>query len=409
MSILPSSNRRVLIAVAIYAVFILALSLFGIIGNTDEQAVRSAQTHFSTEAIATGRAYFAWGIVPSIFSRLAKLAVLFFFMYNHRAIVSYLENKIPRKFIHPIIIAFFAVASLLLISFPFSVASGFFRKRAFGLIEGDFALWFYRYAISSIVINTIALLAILLFIFALCRYNRYRLLIPAIFLTCALAGILLYPRAILSLTHSVKALENSALKSNITQMLEKAHTPVRAMYIINESKYSKHVNAFFTGWGPYREIYLFDTLLHNHTDEETLSIIAHELCHYREEHVLIGIIMGALGLYLALIIMEKLCYLLFNQTLVMAAREMKIAHLLLMFSMLTFIAQPVKNSISRAMERRCDAYACELSGNRKIVAEMEKKIAIANRSDVLPHPLYHFWFATHPAPVKRIESAMKGN
>ncbi len=409
MNNLTSSNHRILIAAAIYAVVIIALSLFGIMGNSDEQAFSTAQMHFSSETIATGRAHFAWGAVPSIFSKLAKIAVLIFFIYNHSAIVSYLENTIHRKFIRPIIMAFFVVISLMIISFPFALISDYLRKKMFGLLASNFSLWAFRYAISSTVQLIVSVVVVLLFIWSVIRFKRYYAVFPAIVLVLSLAGVLLYPRAILRLTHSAQPLENSTLKSNITQMLEKAHTPVRAMYILNESTYSKHVNAFFSGWGPYREIYLFDTLLHNHTDEETLAIIAHELCHYREEHVLIGIIIGALGLCLALLIMEKMYFLLFNQFLVTAAREMKIAHLLLIFSMIMFIAQPIHNSISRAMERRCDAYACELTGNRHIVAQMEKKIAIANRNDVLPHPLYHFWFASHPTPVERIESALKGN
>lgn len=402
-----SENSRILVAAVIYAAFIIAIALLGIMGNGDEQAIRTAHTHFSSETISAGRAYFAWGAVPSLFSRLAKLAVLVFFIHNHRSIISFLENRIPRKNIRLIIMVFLVIFSLHLISFPFAIISDYLRKKIFGLLTSGFSLWLFRYAVSIVVGLFITTLAGTLFIWVAARFRRYYVLFPSAILALSLAGVLLYPRAILPLTHSAQKLENGALESNITQMLKKAHAPVRAIYVLDESKYSKHVNAFFTGWGPYREIYLYDSILHNHTQEEALAIIAHELCHYREEHVVIGIIMGAFGLYLALLIMGKICLLLFNQTLVMAAREMKIAHLVLIFSMLMFIAQPVKNSVSRAMERRCDSYACELTGNRHVFAEMEKKIAIANRSDILPHPAHHFWFGTHPTAVERIKSALK--
>lgn len=404
MKNLYSNNIRILFVACIYAICILAIALLGIMGNSDEQALRIAHTHFSSETISVGRAYFTWGAVSSILSRLAKLAVLIFCIYKHRSIISFLEHKIRRKTLRLIIVVCFTLVSLHLISFPFALVSDYLRKKMFGLLASNFSLWIFRYVVSTSVGILISIIAVILFISTVTRFQRYYILFPAAVLLFSLAGVLLYPRVILPLTHSTHPLENTALAPKIAQMLESAHTPVRAIFVLDESKYSKQVNAFFTGWGPYREIYLFDTLLKNYREEEILAIIAHELCHYREEHVIIGIIMGALGLCAGMILMNQICIILFKHSLAIAARDMEITHLVLLFSILMFLAQPIKNSLSRAMERRCDSYACELTGNRQIFAEMEKKIAIANRSDVLPHPVYHFWFGTHPSPLERIES-----
>lgn len=405
MNNLPANTSRMLIAVCVYAICLMIIALFGIVGNSDEQALRIAQIHFSSEIISQGRVHFIWGVVPSLFSRLAKLAALVFLIYKHRLIISFLENNIQRKSIRLIIMVCLTLILLQLISFPFAFVSDFLRKRMFGLLASDFSLWVFRYAISVAVRLIISVALILFFIWTATRFARYYAVFPAAVLALTLAGILIYPRAIIPLTHSAQPLENSTLASNIVQMLARAHMPVRGIYVLDESKYSKHVNAFFTGWGPYREIYLFDTLIRNYREEEIMAIVAHELCHYREEHVLISTILGAIGLCAAVILLNQICIILFRHTLAMAAQNMKIAHILFIFSMIMFMAQPIKNSLSREMERRCDFYACELVGNREIFVEMEKKIAIANRNDVLPHPLYQFWFGTHPTAIERIESA----
>lgn len=406
MNISHSKHFRAFILVCMYAIALITFAVLGIIGNTDTQALQTTQKYFPLEAISAARAYFRWGAVSSLFLRLCKLALLFFFIYMHRRIIFFLEHKIPQRTMRLILMAGLTLLALQFISFPFAIVSDYLRKKAFGLLASSFTLWLYRYAISALVGIIVSLGAILIFAWVASRFRRYYLLFPAAILVLSLSAILIYPRVVLPLTHSIQPLEDGALKSSIAQMLQKAGSPVSAIYVLNESKYSKSVNAFFTGWGPYREIYLFDSLLNNYTHDEVLTVVAHELCHYREEHVIIGILLGTFGLLLVIAFMGFMCCILFNQTLVIAAREMKISHLLLVFSVIVFIAQPIKNSISRAMERRCDAYACALINNRAVFAEMERKITLTNRADVLPHPVYHFWFGTHPSPMERIESAL---
>ncbi|MCX7678886.1 MAG: M48 family metalloprotease [Spirochaetes bacterium] len=392
---------------AIYIGCVLLIAFFGIKGDTSKYAIDNALKYFTPETISIARKYFIHGLISSTLSQLFIFGFLLFIAQRHPAIDRFIKRKIPREMLRLSVYILFVFTSIALIAFPFAIFSGYIRKLSFGLIEGNFAVWLYRYGIiagSKLLATSVA---IFLFAMILRRCRKYRIFIPVLFMGISFIGILLYPRYIIPLIHKREVLAESPLKNKLQKLLADAQMPVQSMYIINESAYSKHINAFFTGWGPYREIYLFDTLLKNYNEEETLAVIAHELCHYREEHVLLGIAFATAGVFFGIFLLERLSLELFGKNLSALVREMNIAAIWLIAIALIFFAQPIKNSISRAMEHRCDVYACRIINEATIVAETERKIAIANRREILPHPIYHFWYGSHPTPLERILHAKR--
>ncbi len=399
-------HLRLFVSAAALAGCTIAVYAFGMVGNSVPESAAHARQFFSPGDIAASRSYFLWGAVPALLAKLLSIACLAFLAYRHRTIAAFFDKNIHSSCARLIAIALVTLVSQHIIAFPFAIVSGYVRKKMFAILSSGFSLWLYRYAVTAVISLAISTCVVVLFVWIVRRYESYRLMLPIAFLVLSLAGILFYPRFVLPLTHEVRLLDNEALKGKIEQMLKRAQMPVQAIYVIQESRYTKSVNAFFTGWGRWREIYLYDSLTQHFSDEEALAVIAHELCHYREEHVLIGVLLGGLGILLGIIALELLSQVLLQQTLASAVREIKIPHLLLMFMLLSFFAQPARNAISRTMEQRCDAYALYLTGDKNVCAEMERKIARANRSDLLPHPVYHFWFGTHPTAVERIEYAL---
>jgi STE24 endopeptidase len=175
--------------------------------------------------------------------------------------------------------------------------------------------------------------------------------------------------------------------------------------VIDKSKYSGKVNAFFTGFGNDRRIYLYDTLLKDFTRDEILSITAHELCHYKEEHVVIGIIAGSFGLSLGAILLNYLCVLIFGSGLKEMIPSGGVPGLILLVIIIQFAARPAANIPSRIMEVRADRFELAAVGNPEAVISMNKRLARTNKSPVLPHPFYVFYNSTHPAMLERIKMA----
>ncbi len=398
------NGSRLFIAVGVMGLMMAALAIAGLAGNSDPAAASEALKYFSPDDIARGRSYFARGIVPALAYRALALCLVAFFVFRHRGMLSLLEKKIRRPVARLFAYSAAVFVSLEVLAFPFAVMSGFYRNRLFGLLNADFPLWLYRYLVSGAIDLVLTAAGIALFLAVAGSWRRYRLVVPGAFLVLALAGAFLHSRVYIPLFHDVVPLEEGELRTKIDAVLSRAGVAVSGIYVVDESRYTKRGNAYFTGWGRYRQIHLYDTLLRGHSADEVCAVVAHELCHYREEHVLIGLVLGTLGLFLGLIVIDRLCSLLLGENLAAAARSAKVPHIILVFFLVLFIARPVINGVTRVLERRCDAYALELTGRPEVFIEMERKLAVANRAHILPHPLFHWYYGTHPPVLERIRA-----
>ena len=383
---------------------ITALALAGLAGNSDAADLNAALKYFSGDDIARGQNYFTWGIIPALAYRVLALGLVVLFVTKHGSIVRFLAGRIRRPALRVLAYAGMVLLALEALAFPFAAVSGFYRNRMFGLLAADFPLWVYRYLLSNGIELVMTAGIITLFLVIIGKYSRYRRLIPTLFFVLSLTGVFLYPRVITPLFYSAAPMQAGELKTKIESMLVRAGVGARGIYVINESRYTKLGNAYFTGWGSFREIYVYDTIIAGHSADEVCAVVAHELCHFREEHVLIGLILGALGLFLGLFVIDRLCLYLLGENLAAAARSLKVPHIMLVVFMALFAARPFINGITRVMERRCDAYALELTGNPEVFIEMERKLAAANRANLLPNPVFHWYYGTHPPVMERIRA-----
>jgi STE24 endopeptidase len=181
------------------------------------------------------------------------------------------------------------------------------------------------------------------------------------------------------------------------------------VFVIDESRYSNHTNAFFTGLGPTKNIYLFDTLLRDHPEGEGLAVVGHEAGHWRGAHVLKGLVLGTAALFAGALLLSWL-----YPRLAAGAGWRPLADpgslpaVLLLALLGSFFASPLECLVSRAFEREADRAALELTGDRASCVETERRLARTNRSNLLPHPLVVWWYYSHPPPLERIEMAGGG-
>ncbi|MBI3737230.1 M48 family metalloprotease, partial [Candidatus Sumerlaeota bacterium] len=191
------------------------------------------------------------------------------------------------------------------------------------------------------------------------------------------------------------------------EQADRAGVKLKSLYLINESKYSSHTNAFFTGFGKFKEIYLYDTLLKDHSNEEVAAILAHELGHWKHNHVLKGLALSELGIILACLLLYYVFPVIARAEFLKAGPIENIASLpllLLIASIAGYFVNPISNSVSRHFERQADRAGLELSHSPDVLIRDFKQLAVSNRSDLLPHPLTVFWNYSHPPIVDRIES-----
>jgi STE24 endopeptidase len=220
----------------------------------------------------------------------------------------------------------------------------------------------------------------------------------------------LAPVLIMPLFNKFTPLPDGELKDSITGYAKKEQFKMKGIYTMDGSKRSTKLNAFFTGFGRYRRIVFFDTLIEKLSPKEIVAVLAHEMGHFKLKHIFkmmaasilqMGIMFYILSLFLN------------NQRLFDAfAMEHVSTYASLLF--FGFLYAPISTILSilfhifsRKHEYEADTYAAQTTGNSSDLISGLKKLSVANLSNLTPHPLYVFFNYSHPPILQRIEAIKK--
>ena len=215
-----------------------------------------------------------------------------------------------------------------------------------------------------------------------------------------------YTSLIVPLFNKLKPLEEGELKESIENYSNKVSFPLENVYVIDGSKRSTKANAFFSGIGKKKKVVLYDTLINNHSKEELIAVLAHEVGHYKKKHIISGFALSILQTGIMLFIMSLM---IFSPKLsaALGAEQLGIHINLLAFGILySPISKAIgilMNRVSRKNEYEADAYATK-TYNGNALQEALKKLSVNNLSNLLPHPLYVFFHYSHPPLLKRIKA-----
>jgi STE24 endopeptidase len=174
--------------------------------------------------------------------------------------------------------------------------------------------------------------------------------------------------------------------------------------MMDGSKRSRHSNAFFTGFGGFRKIVLFDTLIQQLAEPELAAVLAHEIGHFMKKHIPKTLVASALGSLIAFYLVSLL-----------AKQEWfyrgfgfeagSIVPALLLFGLLsgvvTFWFSPLAHWWSRRHEYQADAYAAQVMTEATSLIGALRKLNEKNLSNLMPHPLYSRFYYSHPTLLER--------
>ena len=175
----------------------------------------------------------------------------------------------------------------------------------------------------------------------------------------------LAPAIILPLFNKFKPLEDGELKDAINAMATKCQFPLAELSVMDGSKRSSKSNAFFTGFGKNKKIALYDTLIENHTTDELVAVLAHEIGHFKKKHIVqtmvIGILQTGILFFLLNLFIE-------NENLSAAfgvnppAVYCSFLFFAMLFKPISKILSVAMSILSRRNEFEADAYAAEFTG-----------------------------------------------
>ena len=219
-----------------------------------------------------------------------------------------------------------------------------------------------------------------------------------------------YTSLIVPLFNKLIPLESGELRNKISNYAKKVNFPLTNIFVINGSKRSSKANAYFSGLGRAKKIVLFDTLIKNHTDDELVSVLAHEVGHYKKNHVYLNLIISIIISGIMLFILSKF---LFNSQVSYALggevqfRHFEIFAFSIIYTPISTFLGILMNIKSRKNEFEADNYACKTFNKESLITAL-KKLSKDNLTNLTPHPFYVFINYSHPPLHTRIE-AMKNS
>jgi len=315
---------------------------------------------------------------------------------------------------HPILMAllFFGVLGLAseLMGLPFSIYGTFVIEEKFG---------FNRTSVRTFVLDKIkglvlaaliggGLLALVVWIYLISGV-WFWLIAWGVITAFTLFMFMFYSNLIVPLFNKQKPLEEGDLRTAIEAFAQKVGFKLKNIYVIDSSKRSSKGNAYFTGLGPKKRIVLYDTLIEDHSIEELVAVLAHEIGHYKKKHTLMGVAQSILSTGLMLFILS----LFINKPLmseVLGASHpsfhMGLITFALLYSPISMVLDMVSHTVSRKNEYAADHYAGTLY-SAAALSEALKKLSVNNLSNLRPHPAYVFFYYSHPPLLKRLAALKK--
>lgn len=214
------------------------------------------------------------------------------------------------------------------------------------------------------------------------------------------------PVLIMPLFNKFTPLEPGELKDKITEYSEKEKFQLSGIFTMDGSKRSTKLNAFFTGFGKFRKIVFFDTLVEKLSPDEIVAVLAHEMGHFKLKHI---IKMMAISI-LQTGFMFFLLSLFLKYPEISKAFKMESSSVYSSLVFFGFLYTPISlftsmafNILSRKHEYEADAYAKTTTGGATQLVTSLKKLSRANLSNLTPHPLHVFLHYSHPPLLQRIE------
>jgi STE24 endopeptidase len=302
----------------------------------------------------------------------------------------------------------FLAAGRLLLSLPFSLYSTFVIEERFGFNRTTPATFLTDLVTGLLLTVAVGgpLVALLLWLFMTAGAGAWLACWGAVtFLLLAVQFVA--PMWIMPLFNTFTPLEDGELRRAILEYTGRVRFPLEGLYVMDGSKRSSKSNAFFTGFGRFKRIALFDTLVRKHSVPELVAVLAHEIGHYKLRHIVKGIAVSVLHMGLLLFLLSRF---LSTQGLYEAffIEKMSVHAGLVLFGMLftpvEFFLALGMNMLSRKHEFEADRFAAETTGAPGDLVSALRGLSVDNLSHLTPHPLYVVLHHSHPPVIERIRA-----
>jgi STE24 endopeptidase len=374
--------------------------------------------HFTDESFARSRAYTLERLSFDTFSTLYSAALIYALLFS--GVLPWLDRLLERGFdggLHRGVLFLAGVTVFQsLLKLPLTVHSTFRIEGRYGFNTMTWGL-FWRDLLKGLLLSAVLGLPLLYAVLALMRFfgPSWWLWAFGLLIGFQIVMMVLYPIFIAPLFNRFQPLEEGDLKSALLALAGRLRFPAGGIYVMDGSRRSLHSNAYFTGFGRFRRIVLFDTLLRQMERPELLSVLAHEIGHYKRKHIYKmmaaqTVMLGGLLFLASLALRWPPLYAAFGFDAGPASGAFAgnpAAGLFLFmtaFSTLSILISPLQNLFSRRHEYEADAYAVEAIRDHAAMQTALIKLSHKNLSNLTPHPWYSAFHYSHPTLGERLSA-----
>ena len=304
-------------------------------------------------------------------------------------------------------IVIFFVVFMTVINIPMGLYKTFYIEEKFGFNKSKLSLYIKDSLLSLVIgVVIVSILFSVLNVLFVSYPDYWWFYIWLVYILFNIFILYAYPIFIAPLFNEFKKLSDKSIIEVVNSLSKKTNFSVSNIYVMDGSKRSAHSNAYFTGFHKSKRIVFFDTLLSMLTPNEIEAVLAHEIGHYKKNHILKSMLMSLVFSFLAF-------YFMYNITLIDSFfYELNInpsspGQLIIFFSLILpsvlFFLNPFFSSLSRKNEFEADNYAKDFSNKDDLISSL-KKLYKENLTILKTSPLYSSIYNSHPTVFERINN-----
>ncbi|MBN2721699.1 MAG: M48 family metallopeptidase [Campylobacterales bacterium] len=300
-----------------------------------------------------------------------------------------------------------------IVSLPLSIYQTFVIDKHFGFTKTTPKLFIIDQIKSIMLFLTIGIGVMALLVWIIESFEMWWLYGFVFIMAILLIINFAYPTIIAPMFNNFTPLDDEELKKKIEVLMENAGMKADGVFVMDASKRDNRLNAYFGGFGKSKRVVLFDTLLAKLSHDELIAVLGHELGHYKHGDIWKNIALMTILFFGVFYLLGHLPESIFAELRTAPIAGAKIAFIMLVFPLVTFIWMPIMSLFSRHNEYQADEYGSSVGGKEHLVSALIKLVG-ENKAFPKSHPLYIFFYYSHPPILERLkslgfdESAAKG-
>lgn len=288
------------------------------------------------------------------------------------------------------------------LTLPFSLYSTFKLDKKYGFSNMTMSLYIKDTIKSAVLFLIFGSLVIAGIAFIIQSFDTWWIWGFAFIFSVIILINMLYPLIRDKFFDKFESLKDKELEAKIEKLLTEVGFKSSGVFSVDASKRDNRLNAYFGGLGSTKRVVLFDTLIQKLTHNELLAVLGHELGHFKNGDILKNIGIMGLVMFLFFAIFGNLPQELFLSLSLEQDSSAIIAIFLIFSPILSFFLMPLVSLISRHNEYAADEFGSNLQSKEDLVSAL-LKLANENKSFPLSHPMYIFFYYSHPPLVERFK------